>query len=254
MTISLAQALIISFLYWFSGTTYLFGFFGMNLNWPVVSGFFLGCIMGDPIQGTILGGVLQTLNMAPSMVGNTITMDLKMAAFITIPMAITGSINVDTIIAFAVPFTVLGAFIQPLTRTLNQVALNMADHATETGNLKKYYFATYAVQPLIQLPFYFGVMFLALFFGQHAMEGLLAIIPTWLMTSFIVLSKFLPGIGFAMFLKSINRSDRLPLFFLGFYVFYFFSGAGISLIGITIFGAIIAFMVAAKKKDEEAAS
>ncbi|MDL2220259.1 PTS sugar transporter subunit IIC [Eubacteriales bacterium OttesenSCG-928-N14] len=250
MSISFLQAFLLSLLYWIVGTPYLTAFM-WNLNWPVVNGFFIGLIMGDPVTGTILGGTLQTLNMAPSMVGNTVTMDMKMAAFITIPMAMSGSLSPETIIAFAVPFTVIGAFIQPVTRTLNQIGINIADKAAAQGNTRLFCFAAWHVGPIIMFPFYFGVMFLALYFGQNAMQALLDIIPEWLMVSFMTLSKFLPGIGFAMFLKSVNRTDKLPLFFLGFYIFYYFANAGITLIGITIFGVIIALLMSQGGNKEE---
>ncbi len=253
MGITLTQALLVSILYWITTAPYL-SLYSSNLNWPVVNGFFIGLIMGDPVTGTMLGGLLQTLNMAPSMVGQTVTMDLKMASFITIPMAMSSGLSAENIVTFAVPFTVLGAFIQPLTRTLNQIILNLADKAAEKADTRMYSFVATWVNALIQLPFYFGVMFVALYFGQDAMSYLLSIIPDWLMISFMTLAKFLPGIGFAMFLKSMNKKEYLPMFFMGFYIMYFFGAAGLSMIGVTIFGVLLAIMFVKpweKKSTEE---
>jgi len=93
-------------------------------------------------------------------------------------------------------------------------------------------------------------MFVSLYWGQTAMSSIIAALPEWLMISFIALSKFLPGIGFAMFLKSSGRKDKFPLFFLGFYIMYFFKEQ-LSLIGITIIGVIIAVMMVNNKTAAE---
>ena len=74
------------------------------------------------------------------------------------------------------------------------------------------------------------------------------------MISFMTLAKFLPGIGFAMFLKSMNKKEYLPMFFMGFYIMYFFGAAGLSMIGVTIFGVLLAIMFVKpweKKSTEE---
>lgn len=245
--ITLQQAILIALLYWLAQNAWLTNA-GYRLYFPVCIGLFVGLIMGDPIQGTILGGILQTMNMAPSNVGNTVTMDLQMAAFITIPMAIAANMDPSVIIAFAVPFTVIGAFLQPLCRSLNQFGIVWIDKAAAKGDTRTFYFISIFLQSLIQFPVYFGIMFAALYWGQGAMSSIIAAIPQWLMIAFIALSKFLPGIGFAMFLKSSGKKDKFPLFFLGFYIMYFFSEQ-ISLIGITIIAALIAIMLVNNKKE-----
>ncbi len=249
------QAALIALLYWMCNN-FLLGYFGVQMNWPVVHGFFIGLIMGDPVTGTILGGTIQTLNMAPSLVGFTVTMDMTLAGFITIPLAMATGMETDAVIAFAVPFTVLGTFLQPLLRTLNTVCCTVCDKAADEGNTKKYYFGSTILPCLISFPFRFLLLFVALYFGRNAMSALLAAVPEWLMLGFIALGKFLPAIGFAIFLASMNRKDLLPLFFIGFYAMYFFSST-LSILGLTIFAIIVAVMVIqrglAKLKEEEKA-
>lgn len=241
ISITLTQAILLALLYWLTNGSWL-TLAGKNLNFPVVSGFFIGLIMGNPVMGTILGGTLQTLNMAPSQVGSIVTMDLKMAAFITIPMCLSGNMDPETILAFAVPFTVIGAFLSPLCRTLNQIGLNLQDKYAAKGSTGGFYFVTIFVERLIEFPIYFGLMFVCLYFGQTAMSTLVNLIPEWLMLTFITLAKFLPAIGFAMFLKSLTDRKWMAMFFMGFYI-WFYLGSSLSLIGITIFGAIIAAIV-----------
>jgi|GEM_PF-1089185 len=247
--ITLQQALLIALFYWLVQNAWLTNG-GYRFFFPVCIGLPVGLIMGDPVTGTILGGIIQTMNMAPSLVGNTVTMDLQMAAFITIPLAIATNMAPEVIIAFAVPFTVIGTFLQPFCRSLNQFGIVLADKAAAKGDTRMFYFVSIFLQSIIQFPVYFGVMFVSLYWGQTAMSSIIAALPEWLMISFIALSKFLPGIGFAMFLKSSGRKDKFPLFFLGFYIMYFFKEQ-LSLIGITIIGVIIAVMMVNNKTAAE---
>ena len=247
--ITLQQALLIA-LFYFLILNPWFTMAANQLRNPVCIGIFLGIIMGDPIQGTILGGIIQTMNMAPTTVGNTITMDLQMASFIAIPLAMAANLETEVVMAVAVPFTVIGAFLQPLCRSLNQFGIVLTDKAAEKGNTRLFYFVSLFFQPIIQFPIYFGLMFSVLFWGQGAMNSILAAIPEWMMISFITLAKFLPGIGFALFLKSSGHKEKFPLFFLGFYIMYFFSEQ-ITLIGVTIIAALIAVMMVNNKKTAE---
>lgn len=252
--ITIAQALGVALLYWFINT-YCCSFWNFqNMQWPVVHGLFIGIIMGDPVTGTILGGMIQTLNMAPSMVGFTTTMDMCLAGFVCIPLAMASGLDYDTVIAFAVPFTVIGSFLQPVQFTLNTWCLKVQDKAAAEGNLKKYVLASTALPYAILLPFRALLLFCALYFGQNAMSALLGVIPAWLMQGFSVLGKFLPGIGFAIFLQAMNKKEHIPMFLMGFYIWYFLKGAGLTMIGMTIFGALIAIMSMTifSKKDDQA--
>ncbi len=247
--ISVTQAIIIALLYWVMNN-YWFSFWNFqNLQWPVVHGLLIGIIMGDPIKGTILGGTIQTLNMAPSFVGFVTTMDMGLAGFVAIPIAMASGLDTETVISFAVPFTIIGTFIQPLQKTLNTACLNYMDKAAAEGNAKKYYFGNSIYPAIIGFPLRAVMLFCVLYFGQDAMNALLAVIPAWLMAGFSVAGKFLPGIGFAIFLQAMNKKELLPIFLLGFYVWYFLRGAGLTMIGMTIFGALLAiFIMQAKSK------
>jgi len=238
--ISLLQAFMVT-LFYVAITSRVFGIASGNFNFPLVTGLWLGWIMGDPVTGTMLGAVLQTLNMAPSIVGFTVSMDLQLASVIAIPMAMATGMDTETILAFAVPFTVIGTFMQPVCRTANTFAASICDRAAAEANAGKYYFGTLIVPAFINIIFRGIPVFLALYFGQYAMEYILSVIPEWLMIGFIAMGKVLPAVGFGIFLYSLKRKDLLPFFFLGFYIMYFGSGV-LSMIGITIFASIIAVL------------
>ena len=249
--ISFTQAVLCALLYWLINTYWCSFWNFQNLQWPVCHGLLIGILMGDPIQGTILGGTIQTLNMAPSMIGFTTTMDMCLAGFVCIPMVIGGVMDADTAVAMATPFMVFGAFIQPFLRTLNTVCVNFCDKAAAEGDTKKFFFGNTFLPAIIAFPFRAIVLFVILFYGQVAISAIIGLLPAWVLQGLSVLSKFLPGIGFAIFLNAINRVDLIPLFLLGFYVFYYFKSTGLNMIAMTIFGALIAIILCRKKGAAE---
>ena len=127
------------------------------------------------------------------------------------------------------------------------------DKAAAEGNAKKYYFGNSIFPAIIAFPLRAVMLFCVLYFGQNAMNALLDVIPTWLMNGFSVAGKFLPGIGFAIFLQAMNKKEQIPIFLLGFYIWYFLNGAGLTMIGMTIFGALLAILMMQAKKSKEVA-
>ena len=49
------QAIVIAFLYYFADAPFWFGDGYYVLQRPIVAGFLVGLVMGDPVQGTIIG-------------------------------------------------------------------------------------------------------------------------------------------------------------------------------------------------------
>ena len=51
----------------------------------------------------------------------------------------------------------------------------------------------------------------------------------------------------------MNKKEQIPIFLLGFYIWYFLNGAGLTMIGMTIFGALLAILMMQAKKSKEVA-
>ena len=59
------QAIVIAFLYYFADAPFWFGDGYYVLQRPIVAGFLVGLVMGDPVQGTIIGAMVLIVLLLP---------------------------------------------------------------------------------------------------------------------------------------------------------------------------------------------
>ena len=79
MHINVIQAILIGFLYFLcqSGTPWLTAFMGNYVRQPLVNGAIVGLIMGDPVQGLIIGSAINLPFIGVIMVGSTMPTDFS---------------------------------------------------------------------------------------------------------------------------------------------------------------------------------
>lgn len=214
MYLTLLQAALLAAAYWmFHGKIIGIGC-GM-FNHPLAIGFVVGIIMGNIPDAVMMGAMLQMLNMAPSMVGMTVTMDLQLGAMVAIPIVLASGVPKEIAMVLAIPFFLLGSKIAPWIRKRNNVCLALCESAAEQGSPAKYYWASIAVPEGILFIFRALPLFLLLFGGQYLMIPLLTALPPWLMDGLVAGGRLLMGLGVGMFLFSVRGKGTLAFFLLG---------------------------------------
>lgn len=78
---------------------------------PVMAGFWVGLIYGDPVQGTIIGATINVSYMGWISAGGANASDLYWAGLLGTFVAIQGGMSIDTSVAFAVPIGLLGNYV-----------------------------------------------------------------------------------------------------------------------------------------------
>ena len=86
MHINVIQAILIGFLYFLcqSGTPWLTAFMGNYVRQPLVNGAIVGLIMGDPVQGLIIGSAINLPFIGVIMVGSTMPTDSALAGIVAV--------------------------------------------------------------------------------------------------------------------------------------------------------------------------
>ena len=94
----------------------------------------------------------------------------------------------------------------------------------------------------------FPIMFVMIYFGTDVIDGLLKILPDWIMNGLSVAGGMMPAIGFAILINVIAKRSILPFYFLGFFVVEIFS---VSALQLACLGVPMVVAVVLMSKDAE---
>ena len=240
---------IISGLLYFMGTQRIGYGFSTTTGAPVTLGFIFGLLFGVPTQGLILGASINLLYLGVVATGGNVPSDGALASCVAIPVALQLNLDVDTAVAIAVPFGILGAFIDQIRRTSNLIWLHKADKYAADGNAKGVYLCAMVFPTLVAFFIRFIPVFAITLFGANAVETLLTFLPGFITTGLAVAGGILPAIGFAVIIMSIGRKELLPYYFIGFFSIKYL---GIGTMATAVFGlCIVAIIFFNFKKKEE---
>ena len=94
----------------------------------------------------------------------------------------------------------------------------MADKHAANGNAKGIRNCALWWPLLVNFVTKFPIMFVMIYFGTDVIDGLLKILPDWIMNGLSVAGGMMPAIGFAILINVIAKRSILPFYFLGFFV------------------------------------
>ncbi len=247
----LFQAILIGLWTWWTGSAFSLNIGGMFAGRPLVSGFVVGLILGDPVKGMIVGATINLIYLGVISAGGSSPADATLAGIIGTTAAITGGLDPQQALAVAVPIGLLGVTLNTITMTISSIFPNWADQYAERGELRGIPLVNLIPRQAAIFPFRFIPTFLVTMYGGDVVKGLLNIMPAGLSAGLNVAGKMLPAVGVAMLLMYTGRPKLMPFFFLGFLIAAYFTKdlmlAG--LMGMAIGGIYVSLM----GSDREAA-
>lgn len=233
---TLLFASLMGLYYWFARLRLGYTFSAMLLQ-PVVIAVFVGLLLGNMQTAMIIGAGMQLVYLGvTSTPGGNVPSDPALAACISI--------------ALAIPFGVIGVFLDQLRRTLNAAWVHMADKHAETANMAGIMRCAFLYPALLGLVLRFPVVFAANYFGQDVVESFLKLMPHWLTHSFEIMGGILPALGFAITIMVIGKKSLLPWFIGGFFAVLYLK---VDIMAMAIFGTCVAFLIKGLAKNEGAA-
>ena len=216
---------------------------GYTLTTAIGSGLFIGFILGlyfnDLKNGLIIGASIQLIYLGVIHTGGNEPSDGELAAVVAIPIALKTGLDAQAAVALAVPFGVLGIFLDQIRRTSNSIWVRKADKYAEEGNEKGIFHCAFTYPAITAFLLRFIPVFGITLFGADAVEILLQVLPEWVITGFSVAGGILPALGFAIII-TIGKTKLLPYFFIGFFAVAYL---GINTMAAAVFGACIALLV-----------
>lgn len=210
----MTQALLMALLALLNGTQgptqwYLF-------REPVMAGFWVGLIYGDPVQGTAIGATINVSYLGWISAGGANASDLYWAGLLGTFVAIQGGMDIDQSVAFAVPIGLLGNYMHVAYMTLASIWPTRMDVLAQKGDWKGIRRLQVLGGPTIVLLVRVLPVFIIALFGSSYIQILIDSLPIWAMNGLTAVGKILPALGMSMLFKFMYKKELVIFFVLGF--------------------------------------
>lgn len=246
--VSLFQALLIGLGYYLSNSPWLAGnggFFGFYR--PLVAGFIVGIILGDPVKGAEIGAAINVLYLGFISAGGSIPADPSVAGWVGTALAIGGGLDAKQAVVFGVAVGLVGTVIFFTRMSVDAVFAHWADARAEEGDIRGVAMMNW-LPPQIFL-FIISVIpaTVAVYAGSAVVADWINWLNTnapWVLKGFEIAGGILPAIGIAMNMRFIFRGSAIPYFFVGYLLFVYgktFNPA-LNIVAIGIIGVALAFL------------
>ena len=216
--------------------------YGMTtpLGSPILIGLVFGLLYNDMATGLIIGANFQLVYLGIIATGGNIPADQTLAGVIAIPIALELGLDAQTAVGLAVPFGVLGVFLDQIRRTSNSVWVKRADDDALEGNEKGIFHNAFTLPLLFTFVLRFLPVFFINLFGANAVSWVMESLPQWIINGFAVAGGILPAMGFAIIMIQIGKKALFPYFIIGFFLVSYME---INIMAAAIFGISIALII-----------
>ncbi|MGY3748737.1 PTS mannose/fructose/sorbose/N-acetylgalactosamine transporter subunit IIC [Vagococcus acidifermentans] len=241
MQISIVQSILIGLVYYLgiNGTPWitLVGTHGWMR--PLVNGTIVGLILGDPVQGCIIGAAINLPYLAFISAGGTVAMDPALAGTLGTALAMAANVEPAVAVTLAVPLGLLGTLVWVAHMTVDITFVHMADKAAEKGDIDRINFLHIVPPQLFLLAITVIPVALASYLGADAVAGVIDKLGGKPLEVLSTIGGILPALGIAMNLRSMNGKGTLIFFLLGFLLSIY---SGLPTLPISVFAAVIAYV------------
>ncbi|HWQ80404.1 MAG TPA: PTS system mannose/fructose/sorbose family transporter subunit IID [Anaerovoracaceae bacterium] len=237
---SIIQVLLIAALYAWSRSQFPITSFSA-INHGVSIGLVVGFIMGDPVQGLIIGATINMMYLGMINVGAAGAVDQPTAAFFAVGMAMATGLSPEAAVTVALPLGVIGTFIATLEKIISVPFYGKLVGAVKAGNLKRMYLWNWAgggVKYIIS----FSIMFIGLYFGQGVVGHIVENLPAWADHGFTAIGNLIPAIGISLGLTTIIKGKDASM---AYFIIAFFMAKliGLSTLAVCVFAGMLIWIV-----------
>lgn len=245
---TLLQAALIGLIYYLGNSSFIAGPVGYYTVYrPLVGGFLVGLVLGDPVTGTVVGATINLMYIGFISAGGALPGDMCLAGVLGTAFAISGHLGAEAALAIAVPIGLIGWVIWVARMTFDTFFVHMADRMADKGDVN----GVWRVAVLYPQAFLFVLTaipcFVAAYFGANYISKLIEALGFRVLTILGLVGAMMPALGIALNLKAIYKGDAKVFFFVGFLLTVY---SGLSLIAIGFVAACVAIIMMQLKKKE----
>lgn len=248
--VTLFQAVLIGLGYYLANAPWLAGngaFLGLYR--PLVGGFLVGIILGDPVKGAEIGAVINLLYIGFISAGGSIPADPALAGWVGTALAIGAGADAKTAISIGGAVGLLGTVIFYTRMSVDAVFAHWADARAEAGDIRGVALMNWLPPQIFLLVISVIPATVAVYAGSQVVADWLSWLSSnapWVLSGFQIAGGLLPALGIAMNMRFIFRGSTVPYFFVG-YILAVAGGIGqqggsLTILSLGVLGVSLAFL------------
>jgi PTS system mannose-specific IID component len=241
ITVSIWQAALIAIGYYLANSPWLFGLAFFTLYRPLVAGFLVGLILGDPAQGTLIGAAINVPYLGFISAGGNLPADASLAGWVGTTVALASGLDPTKAVAIAFGLGLLGTIIFYGRMAIDSAFAHWADARAEKADIAGVALMNWLPGQLLLFVISFIPVFLLALNGPSAVQDALNALPIWTVNGLVIAGGILPAIGIALNMRFIFRGSAIPYFFIG-YILMTATHGSISLVVVAALGLALAYL------------
>ena len=241
ISVSIWQAALIALGYYLANSPWLFGLAFFTLYRPLVAGFFVGLILGDPAQGTLIGAAINVPYLGFISAGGNLPADASLAGWVGTTVALASGLDPTKAVAIAFGLGLLGTIIFYGRMAIDSAFAHWADARAEKADIADVALMNWLPGQLLLFVISFIPVFLLALNGPSAVQDALNALPIWTVNGLVIAGGILPAIGIALNMRFIFRGSAIPYFFIG-YILMTATHGSISLVVVAALGLALAYL------------
>lgn len=236
--ITIIQAILCGIIYWLAvGNLPFAGLW--SLQRPLVCGALVGLVLGQPVEGAVIGASINLVYLGFMSAGGSMPADMGLAGVLGTTYALVGGLDTDTALALAVPIGILGTIVWAGRMTFDSVFVHMADKYIEKGEHNKLWKANVLFPQIMCFCMTAIPCTLAAYFGSTYIQGILDLLSGKVLTVFQIIGGLMPALGIAITLQYIFKGESKVFLFAGFLLAVY---SGLPLLTLGIIALLVAIV------------
>lgn len=232
-------AIVLALIAMLANGEYLLG--SSMLSRPLVTCTLAGLVMGDITQGIVIGATLELAFVGSFSIGASIPPEIISGSILGTAFAIGAGKSTEIALALGIPIASLVLLVKNLCFLfILPYFVHKADKYASEGNGKgmdrmNLLGGLFSINLPIGL-----VVGLSYLFGSSAVNGLLEMIPKFIIEGLGIATGLLPAFGFAMLMKIMIKKTNATFFIFGFALAVYMK---VPVTGVAIFGGCLALIL-----------
>jgi len=235
---TIIQALIIGVIYYI-GSSWIYGVAFQTFYRPLVNGFLVGLVLGDPITGTIIGATVNLVYLGFISAGGSIPGDPALAGVVATAIGITSDLSAQTALSLAVPLGLVGTLLWVFRMSFTTLIVQRFDILIEKKKIKSVTWNNFILPQLFLFVISVVPVSFAVLYGPDVVENALKFLGGNVVDALAVIGGMMPALGIALNMKAIIEKKNIIFYFFGFFLAAYLE---LDIIAVGAFAVVVAFI------------